>query len=233
MSLSEQHVRQGHDEQFSLVSISVGETSVSSLRRVARRICRNVRRSDCVLYAGNVCAVVFSGTSLLGGQAATRRLRELLVDVEYELQVLSGAAALTMLQHLRAHSAVVVQRDEDLPIPIRRDREQEQEDEEERQAVEDRDTMPHLAVLSQYPTPRILNLFPYELACHYSCVPVGAEGTMLTLATCQRLELDVVTSFQEITRRNIFLVRCEASMIRDILLYWQRISPARPHAASI
>ena len=56
---------------------------------------------------------------------------------------------------------------------------------------------------------------------------------MLTLATCQRLELDVVTSFQEITRRNIFLVRCEASMIKDILLYWQRISPAHPRAASI
>jgi hypothetical protein len=91
--------------------------------------------------------------------------------------------------------------------------------------------LPHLAVLAQYPAPRILHLFPYELACHYRCVPVGAERTMLTLATSQRLELEVIAYFQEITRRNIFLVRCEASMIEDVLLYWHRIAPVQPYAA--
>lgn len=232
MSVSERHAGQGHDEPFSLLCVSVAETSASNVRRVARRICRNVRRSDCVLYVGRVCAVVFPATPLAGAQAAARRLRELLVDVEFELQVLSGAAALTMLQHLRAHSAVVAQREEELDIPARQGQEQRERQEQEIQE-RDRDTLPHLAVLPQYPAPRILHLFPYELAARYHCVPVGAERTMLTLATSQHLETEVIAYFQELTRRNIFLVHCEASMIDDVLLYWQRIAPIQPFAASV
>jgi Type II secretion system (T2SS), protein E, N-terminal domain len=234
MQTNQYSAGQEQNEQFSLLCIALSEESAASVRRVARRICRNVRRSDCVLYAGRVCAVVFSGTPLTGAQAATRRLCELLVDVEYELQVLSGAAAVTMLQHLRAHQTVVVQREEDgdlsVSLPVKREGDWEQDQEEG--DMSDRDTLPQLSVLSQYPAPRILHLFPYELARRYRCVPVGADRAMLTLATCQRLEAEVVTYFQEVTRRNIFLVRCESNMIEDVLLYWQRIMPIQPYAAS-
>src|SRR5579875_2396116 len=173
--------------------------------------------------------------------AAARRLRDLLVDVEYELQVLSGASAMTMLQRLRAHQAVVVQREEDGDFSMflheRRARELEQglQEEDGREGGEnaERETLPRLSVLSQYPAPRVLHLFPYELARRYRCVPVGAERSILTLATCQHLEADVIAYFQEVTRRNIFLVRCEEHMVEDVLLYWQRILPIHPYAASM
>lgn len=222
---------QEQGEQFSLLCIALSERSAASVRRVARRVCRNVRQSDCVLYAGRVCAVVFARTQLSGAQAAARRLRELLVDVEYELQVLGGASAVTMLQYLRAHEPVVVQREEDgdlvLPVPERREGVREREEDQEQEDRCERETLPQLSVLSQYPALRVLRLFPYELAYRYRAVPVGAERSILTLATCQRLEAEVIAYFQEVTRRNIFLVRCEEHMVEDVLLYWQRILPLR------
>ncbi len=237
MEIKQCSAGQEQHEQFSLLCIALDEKSAESVRRVARRLCRNVRQSDCVLFAGRVCAVVFAGTSLNGAQAAARRLRDLLVDVEYELQVLGGAAAVTMLQHLRAHQAVVVQREEDgdlsLSIPGKREREREQGTQEGDGDMLERETLPQLSILSQYPVPRVLHLFPYELARRYRCVPVGAERSILTLATCQHLETEVITYFQEVTRRNIFLVRCEEHMIDDVLLYWQRILPISPYAASM
>ncbi|HLI08766.1 MAG TPA: hypothetical protein VKV40_19550 [Ktedonobacteraceae bacterium] len=241
METKQRAAGQEQHEQFALLCIALSERSAGSVRRVARRVCRNVRQSDCVLYAGSVCAVVFAGASLCGAQAAARRLRDLLVDVEYELQVLSGASAMTMLQRLRAHQAVVVQREEDGDFSMflheRRARELEQglQEEDGREGGEnaERETLPRLSVLSQYPAPRVLHLFPYELARRYRCVPVGAERSILTLATCQHLEADVIAYFQEVTRRNIFLVRCEEHMVEDVLLYWQRILPIHPYAASM
>jgi hypothetical protein len=244
METNQSSVVQEQHEPFSLVCIALSEKSAASVRRVARRICRNVRQSDCVLYAGSVCAVVFAGTPLSAAQAAARRLCDLLVDVEYELQVLSGASAVTMLQHLRAHQAAVVQREDDADFSMymsgRRERERGQglqEDDEYKRGESaesaERETLPQLSVLSQYPAPRVLHLFPYELARHYRCIPVGAERSILTLATCQHLEADVIAYFQEVTRRNIFLVRCEEHMVEDVLLYWQRILPIHPYAASM
>src|SRR5579885_1461074 len=61
-------------EQFSLVCITLNEQSAASVRRVARRVCRNVRQSDCVLYASRVSAVVLACTALSGAQAVARRL---------------------------------------------------------------------------------------------------------------------------------------------------------------
>jgi hypothetical protein len=231
----------GQQEQFSLVCITLNEQSAASVRRVARRVCRNVRQSDCVLYAGRVCAVVLACTALSGAQAVARRLRDLLVDVEYELQALSGAAAVTTLQHLRAHESVVVQREEDgdLSRPAfgrregMREREEDREQDRWREETRERETLPQLSVLSQYPAPRVLHLFPYELARRYRAVPVGAERSILTLATCQHLEADVIAYFQQVTRRNIFLVRCEERMVEDVLLYWRRILPIHPRAASV
>ncbi len=232
---------QEQQEQFSLVCIALSEPCAASVRRVARRVCRHVRQSDCVLYAGRVCAIVLARTPLGGAQAVARRLRDLLVDVEYELQALGGAAAVTMLQHLRAHEPVVVQREEDgdLSLPASGGREGMREREEDRgqnlwrEETRERETLPQLSVLSQYPAPRVLHLFPYELARRYRAVPVGAERSILTLATCQHLEADVIAYFQKITRRNIFLVRCEERMVEDVLLYWQRILPIHPHATSV
>ncbi len=228
---------QEQQEQFSLVCIALSELSAASVRRVARRICRNVRQSDCVLYVGRVCAVVLARTPLSGAQAVARRMRDLLVDVEYELQTLGGAAAVTMLQHLRAHEPVVVPREEDgdLSLPASEGREgmREREEDRWREETRERETLPQLSVLSQYPAPRVLHLFPYELARRYRAVPVGAERSILTLATCQHLEADVIAYFQQVTRRNIFLVRCEERMVEDVLLYWQRILPIHPRATSV
>jgi len=64
--------------------------------------------------------------------------------------------------------------------------------------------------------------FPYELARRYHCFPVGAERGILTLATSQELDREAVSHVQEVIQRNIFQVRCEASMIDDVLSYWQR-----------
>jgi hypothetical protein len=85
------------------------------------------------------------------------------------------------------------------------------------------DTLPYLAFLTSYPPPRLLHLVPYELACLYRCVPVGAERGVLTLATSQRLAQEVIMHFRTVTQRNIFQVRCEAGMIDDVLHYWKSI----------
>ncbi|GCE19359.1 hypothetical protein [Dictyobacter kobayashii] len=84
------------------------------------------------------------------------------------------------------------------------------------------DLLPYLAFLSSYPTKQLLQLFPYELACCYRCVPIGAERRSLTLATSQRLEADILGLVRRSVQRNIFQVRCEADMIEDILHYWQK-----------
>ena len=83
--------------------------------------------------------------------------------------------------------------------------------------------LPYLAFLTNYPAPHLLHLFPYELACRYQCVPVGAERNMLTLATCHWLNREIVTQLRTATHRGIFQVRCEVTMIDEILRYWQRL----------
>jgi Type II secretion system (T2SS), protein E, N-terminal domain len=85
--------------------------------------------------------------------------------------------------------------------------------------------MPYLAFLTQYPSQRLLHLFPYELAYRYRCVPVGAERGTLTLAASEPLDHTVIAYFQTLIQQRIFQVRCEASMIDDILRYWQRFEP--------
>jgi Type II secretion system (T2SS), protein E, N-terminal domain len=84
-------------------------------------------------------------------------------------------------------------------------------------------TLPYLAGLTNYPTPRLLHLFPYTLACRYRCVPVGVERGILTLATSQRLAPSLIEHFRTVTQHAIFQVRCETTMIDDMLNYWQRI----------
>jgi hypothetical protein len=85
-------------------------------------------------------------------------------------------------------------------------------------------SVPYLAYLADYPSRRLLHLFPYELACLYQCVPVGAERDMLTIGISQYLDDAVIAHFEQVTRRGIFQVRCEARLIEDVLRYWQQVT---------
>jgi len=203
-------------KQATLICIQGCEQAEVSLRRAAHRIRQNIRRSDIVLLSGLSCIVVLCDTLLEGAQAVTRRISTLLADIEYEIQILCGDAANMLLQRLQAERAIVVEQKElervhapSLPTVLAT-------------AVREPDPLPYLAFLAHYPSQRLLHLFPYELACRYHCFPVGAERGVLTLATSQELEREVISYFQEMIQRSIFQVRCEASMIDDVLSYWQR-----------
>jgi hypothetical protein len=49
---------------------------------------------------------------------------------------------------------------------------------------------------------------------------------MLTLATCQRLTREIVGQLRVATSRDIFQVRCEMTMIDEVLHYWRRLQEA-------
>ncbi|HEU5227851.1 MAG TPA: hypothetical protein VFU49_08575 [Ktedonobacteraceae bacterium] len=206
-------------ERVALVCIQGTEQYQVALRQAAGRIRYNVRSSDIVLLPGGSCAIVLPDTPLEGAQAVVRRITPLLADIEYELQILCGSAAYALLQHLRTEQAVTIEQREREPVyaaslatqaaalPM---------------TGRELDSLPYLAFLAHYPSQRLLHLFPYELACRYHCIPVGAERGILTLATSQELGREVIAYFQEVIQRNIFQVRCEASMVDDVLNYWQR-----------
>jgi hypothetical protein len=46
---------------------------------------------------------------------------------------------------------------------------------------------------------------------------------MLTLATCHWLNREVAALLGTATRREIFQVRCEMTIIDEVLRYWQRM----------
>ncbi|TMC22072.1 MAG: hypothetical protein E6J34_07525 [Chloroflexi bacterium] len=186
------------DRSLAVLYIECTERACSSLQRAVRRIRENVRRSDVVWWVETSCAIVLEGTPPEGVQAVAKRISMLLADVDCTLQIVFGDTAQALLQRLHAEQAVIPSGDEGSELP-------------------------YLAFLAHYPSHRILHLFPYELACRYRCVPVGAERKVLTIATCHRLDDYIVAQFQEITQRDIFQVRCEAGMIDDVLNYWQRL----------
>ena len=205
-----------HDKQVTLICIQGCEQAEVSLRRAARRIRQNIRRSDIVLLSGLSCIIVLGDTLLEGAQAVARRIATLLADIEYEIQILCGDAANVLMQHLQAEHTIVVEQKElervhapSLTVALAT-------------VGREPDPLPYLAFLAHYPSQRLLHLFPYELAYRYHCFPVGAERGVLTLATSQELEREVISYFQEVIQRSIFQVRCEASMIDDVLSYWQR-----------
>lgn len=230
--LSGRDSTQTYDEQTSLLYIKASEESSFALLRAAQRIRRNIRQGDTVLLLEGACLVILPATPLVGAQAVARRVSLLLADVPCELQVLYGFAAVTFIRRVQAEQAREVSREEDAEemkvgqMAVG----QRSCDSGRLSTIADSTTadrsapvMPYLAFLSNYPSPRLLHLFPYELACRYQCIPVGAERDMLTVGTSQWLDHDVISHFQEVTRRGIFQVRCEASMIDDVLRYWQRL----------
>ncbi|MEO6891684.1 MAG: hypothetical protein ABI456_18995 [Ktedonobacteraceae bacterium] len=188
-----------------------------NLRRAALRIRSNIRKSDSILLLGKICALVLPRTPPVGAQAVVRRIDALLVDVEHEIQIICGAAAHVLWQRLQSKHAVVVEVDgvaDQRATPVLLE-----------QRPDENGDRPYLAFLTQYPSQRLLHLFPYELAYRYRCVPVGAERGVLTLAASEPLDHTTIAYFQTTIQQNIFQVRCEASMIDDILRYWQRFEP--------
>lgn len=223
----QEHTSHGRDTRYeqldpqedpvSLLYIQATEQACLALRRAAQRIRGNIRKGDTVLLSKKSCVLFLPETPLVGAQALARRLYPLLVDVDYELQVLYGSAARTLLQQVQGDHVVVSRKDTHMfEGKLSSTQKQGVASEQEKEPL------PYLAFLASYPSQRLLHMFPYELADRYHCIPVGAERGVLTLATCQRLQQETVMYLREVTQRNIFQVRCEAGMIDDVLRHWQR-----------
>ena len=216
---------QAIDEYASLVSITVSTTYAPALLQAARRIRCSIRRTDTLLFLEHACAIGLPATPLQGAQSVARRVAALLVEVDYEIQTFYGLSVLTLWQQMLSQHALVVGAEEfqaahSDAIPTT----------QQEYSNTPAQPMPYLAFLANYPSRRLLHLFPYELACRYRCVPVGTERDMLTIGTSQRLDESVIEYMREVTRRGIFQVRCDVSMIDDVLRHWQgaqKLPPGR------
>jgi hypothetical protein len=207
---------QAIDECASLVQITASAKCVPALLQAAGRIRRNIRRTDTILLLEQVCAIGLPATPLQGAQSVARRVKTLLVEVDCDIQTFYGLSALTLWQQMLCQRTLVVGAEESQTehphaFPTA----------QQPYVNTPAQSMPYLAFLASYPSRRLLHLFPYELACRYQCVPVGAERDMLTIGTSQRLDESVIAHMQEVTRHGIFQVRCDVSMIDDVLRYWQ------------
>ena len=197
--------------QLALIYIQASQRSCLALHRATRRVRSNVRRNDSVLLHGTNCIILLPATLPEGAQVVARRIYTLLADVEFELQIIYDRAAFALMQRLQVgHVFTIVEEGEAIYRPA-----------STMPWRSDQDGLPYLAFLTSYPPHRLLHLFPYDLACRHRCVPVGAERGVLTLATCQQLDQDLILHFHDATQHNIFQVRCEAEMIEDVLKYWK------------
>lgn len=220
-----QHAGLAFDVNASLISIEVTTGSAHALPLAARRICRQARTSDSILLLGRICALLLPATPFSGAQVVASRVAQLLANMHCEMHVYHGVTALLLLQRLREAGAVTITPDEraecPMPaIPVTPDVIYAGQGEKKDLPAA---ALPYLAFLTNYPAPHLLRLFPYEIACRYQCVPVGAERNMLTLATCHWLNREIIAQLRTTTRRGIFQVRCEATMVDEILRYWQHL----------
>lgn len=217
-----QHAGSAFDLHSSLILIEVSDESAHILPLAARRIRRQVRLSDSVLLLEKSCALVLPATPFSGAQAVAHRISLLLAGLSCELRAYHGTTALLLLQRLREAGAKSILFEEcaELLSPALSQK-RPLSHTESRGATSN--ALPYLAFLTNYPPPRLLHLFPYELACRYQCVPVGAERRMLTLATCRGLTREIVGQLRVATSRDIFQVRCEMTMIDEVLRYWRRL----------
>jgi hypothetical protein len=203
------------------IETTAGEAT-QALQLATGRIRRLVRLSDRVLLLEQACALLLPATPFSGAQALARRLSTLLADLHCVLQVYHGATALLILQHLHKAGARTLPCEESVEIPSPSRQVEKQADQEEWR-LHPSSTLPYLAFLTNYPSLQLLNLFPYELACRYQCVPLGSERNMLTLGTDHRLNREIITQLHTATRRGIFQVRCEVSVIDEVLRYWRHL----------
>lgn len=210
------------DVHTSLIFIEATGGSVHALALAARRIRGQARASDSVLLLEGSCALLLPATPFSGAQAVASRLTQFLANVPCEIHVYHGTTALLVLQRLRASEAALVSHDgcAQLATPAFPLKTHQYQGEKKEAPIA---SLPYLAFLTHYPAPHLLHLFPYELACRYQCVPIGAARNMLTLGTCHWLNREVIAQLRAATRRGIFQVRCEVTMIDEILRYWQRL----------
>jgi type II secretion system (T2SS) protein E len=222
------------DVYISLIVIEVASESTQALSLVAKRIRSQVSASYSVLLLHGTCALLLPATPFSGAQALASRLVEFLANIPHEIHVYHGATATLVLQRLRESGATTVTNGTgaELATPILPPVKMEQSNQGEKKETRVV-SLPYLAFLTHYPATPLLRLFPYELACHYQCAPIGAARNMLTLATCRRLNREIVAQLRTATRRGIFQVRCEVSMIDEILHYWQRLQKAPSNSADL
>lgn len=215
------------DVHSSLIFIEASGGTLDALRSVARRIRRQLRAYDSVLQRETVCALLLPATPFSGAQAVAGRLAPLLSGFPCQLHVYHGATALLVLERLRAAGAspLCVEESEETHSPG----DPSQQARQTRGPEQPARPLPYLAFLSDYPSSHLLHLFPYDLACRYQCVPVGSERRVLTLATCHRLNREIVAHLSTATRREIFQVRCEMTIIDEVLRYWQRMQELASH----
>lgn len=214
MERLQKYATENAGQELSLLYVKSKGLSYSTLRRVAERAWKCVRSEDAVLLLGNAFLVLLPKTPPAGAQAVAHRIEALLADKEYDLQVVSGEAAQTLIQRTQVEQAArikCIRGPIESPLVLG-------------PQMERNKSLPYLAFLSQYPSPRLLQLLPYELASQHHCVPIGAERGVLTLATYQQLQMDVIAHFQQIAQRGIFQVRCEPAVISEVLRYWQRMN---------
>ena len=224
-----------YDDCVSLVYIIASGGCASRLPCAAQRIRQNIRCTDTVLLLDHTCAIVLPATPLQGAQAVARRVATLLVDVDCELQTFYGLSALTIWQRLQSESAIEVRTrsTENATVALEPPAPLAGVEITQTQATVETNNVsalsaqrirpvPYLAFLAHYPSRQLLHSFPYELACRYHCIPVGAERNMLTIGVGQCLDDAIIAHFEQVTRCGIFQVRCEARMIDEILRYWQR-----------
>lgn len=225
-----QHTCTVFDVHSSLISIEVTDRAGPALPAAARRILRQARGHDSILLLETTCALLLPAMPFSGAQAVARRISPFLSSFACKVQVYHGTTALLVLQQLHEAGARPLTQEEcDDPLspaaPLTERAHQHQEEPRDADAT----PFPHLAFLTNYPAPRLLHLLPYDLACRYQCVPVGSERKKLTLATCRWLDDEVLAQLQMVTRREIFQVGCEVSIIEEVLRYWQRVQESLEH----
>lgn len=214
------------DVHISLIFIEVASGSAQTLSLAAKRIYSQVSTSYSMLLLRGTCALLLPATPFSGAQAVASRLAQFLANIPHEIHVYHGVTAILVLQRLHESGAVTVTSGKSTELttpmlPVKAEL-SNQGEKTETHVV----SLPYLAFLTHYPAIPVLHLFPYELACHYQCVPIGAARNMLTLATYRWLNREVIAQLRTATRRNIFQVRCEVTMIDEILHYWQHLQEA-------
>jgi hypothetical protein len=218
-----QHTGSAVDLHSSLILIEASDESADVLPLLARRIRHQLRLSDSVLLLEKRCALVFPATPFSGVQVVMNRVSVLLAQIPCEQHAYHGTTALLLLERMREAGARSIPFEECTWSSSAVCPHQKRAASHAEVTGAPTGALPYLACLTTYPPPRLLHLFPYELACRYQCIPVGAERKILTLATCQRLTREIVGQLRLATSRDIFQVRCEMTMIDEVLHYWRRL----------
>lgn len=219
---STQHAVSALDVHASLIYIELTNEATHVLTLAARRMRRLLRHRDSILLLEKVCALLLPATPFSGAEAVARRIVVSLSDIPCELHVYHGMTAISILQTLREKGAQCLSHEQYMETFSLSEQKVELTD----SAIHPErtiDTLPYLSFLTNYPPFHLLRLLPYEMACQYQCVPVGAERRALTLATDRWLNREIAAKLRSATQREIFQVRCEMAVINEVLQYWQQL----------